>query len=124
MSCGCGVLKKNANESGVFGTTILALKKKKENKKILLETAVFGLSGVFYDWMLYSMIYDENEKMRSGMEMDKWTPKMIKSVYQMLVLGGLHMMGKKLKPAEVMKSALAVWIANYGVDMLDGMEYK
>ena len=130
MSCGCGVLKENACEAGVFGIVKLGLSGTKDKagetkvasklkNRILMETAVFGLSGVAWDWTIYNWLSTENQRRDLGMDMTMWTPAMLKSIYQLLVLGGYDFaMGKKMNIQKFLEATIAVWSANYGLEML------
>ena len=100
MSCNCSILKTNVSHAGVFGITKLALSGTKDKagetkvagklkKRILEQTAIFGISGAFYDKFLSLWIKDMDTGAYIGdIGLQRWSADMMKSAYQMIMLGG------------------------------------
>lgn len=135
MSCNCSVLKTNVSHAGVFGVVKLGMSGTKDKvgetkvasklkNKVLGETAVFGLSGIIYDQFIKTWLYDMGSisGLSGNMDIRSWSNEMVKSVYQLLILGGYDFtMGKKMSIQKFLEAAVAVWGANYGVALLDSM---
>lgn len=121
MSCQCSTLKTNVTSGAIYGMSKLAMSKsgkegKKAKNKIIMDSAVFALSGIVYDKMRESIV-----PMAGGYIQSE---EMMKSVYQLIIMEGYGFLlkGEKLKANKILSEAVSVLVANYGPDLLNSVQ--